>query len=91
MLKTFIVLFKILGWLALVGGLAAAIEVLVDPRTIATLGLTYISNSHWLIALTVLIGGVIYAMLFLALSEVTQAFLSIESNTRKLRELLDKK
>ncbi|MFA5967613.1 MAG: hypothetical protein WC805_03870 [Patescibacteria group bacterium] len=91
MLKTFIILFKMLGWLCLVGGLAAAIEILVYPQMIDRLGLAAISQSAWLVALAMLIGGVIYAMILFALSECVQGFLSIEGNTRKLRDLLDRK
>ena len=91
MLKTLIILFKMLGWLFLVGGLAAAIEVLVEPQVIDKLGLAIVSHSPWLVALVMLIGGVVYAIILFALSECVQVFLSIECNTRKLRELLDKK
>ena len=91
MLKTFIILFKMLGWLCLIGGLAAAIEILIYPQMITTLGLETISKSAWLVAIVMLIGGVIYAMILFALSECVQGFLSIESNTRKLRDILDRK
>ena len=91
MLKTISLFCKGLGWVALFGGLAAAVEVMIVPDMVNKLGFTNIYHSSWLLALTVMIGAVLYAMLFLALSEAIQAFLSIESNTRKLRELLDKK
>ena len=91
MLITISMLMKVLGWITLFAGLAAAIEVLVDPGVISKLGLTNTYNSSWLLALVVMIGAVLYTMIFFTLSEGITAFLSIESNTRKLRELLDKK
>ncbi|MBU1092738.1 hypothetical protein KJ836_03680 [Patescibacteria group bacterium] len=91
MLKTISMLLKILGWIALFAGLAAAVEVLVAPGMVSKLGLLDIYQSTWLLALVVMMGAVLYAMIFFALSEGVIVFLSIESNTRKLRELLDKK
>ena len=91
MLKTIIVLLKILGWISLVAGVAAAIEILAMPQVIDKLGLSSFSQSPWLLALAMLIATVVYTMIFFALSEGIQAFLSIECNTRKLRDLLDKK
>ena len=91
MLKTIIVLLRVLGWVMLVGGLAAAIEIMIAPQLIDKLGWMLIYHSAWLIALVVLIGAVMYTMIFFALAEGLQVFLSIECNTRKLRELLDKK
>ncbi|KKT52820.1 MAG: hypothetical protein VE96_C0007G0016 [candidate division Kazan bacterium GW2011_GWA1_44_22] len=91
MLKTFIVLLRALGWLVLVGGLAGAIEAMIAPELIDQLGLLNIYHSAWLLALVILIGAVVYAMIFFALAEAIGAFLSVEGNMRKLRELLDKK
>lgn len=91
MLKTIIVLLKILGWISLAAGVAAAIEILAVPQVIDKLGLSSLSQSPWLLALVMLIATVVYTMIFFALAEVLQVFLSIEYNTRKLRELLDKK
>ena len=91
MLKTFTVVLRVLAWVTLAGGIVATVEVVIDPSMVTKLGLTNIYNSSWLMGLAVLIGSVAYSMIFLALSEAVQAFLSIEGNTRKLRELLDKK
>ena len=91
MLKTIAFACKVVGWVALFGGLAAAIEVIVVPGVVSKLCFTNIYHSTWLLALAMMIGTVLYTMIFLALSEAIQAFLSIELNTRKLKELLDKK
>ncbi|MBU1092219.1 hypothetical protein KJ836_00905 [Patescibacteria group bacterium] len=91
MLKTFIVLLKALGWFVLVGGLAAAIEAMIMPQIFDRFGLLNIYNSTWLLALAILIGAVLYTMIFFALAEAVGAFLSLEKNMRKMHELLDKK
>jgi len=91
MLKTFIVLLKTLGWVVLVGGLVAAIEAMLMPQIFDQFGLLSIYSSTWLLALAILIGAVLYTMIFFALAEAIGAFLSLEGNMRKMRELLDKK
>ena len=80
MLITISMLMKVLGWIALFAGFAAAIEVLVAPDIISKLGLVNNYHSPWIFSLVVMIGAVLYTMIFFALSEGIQAFLSIESN-----------
>ncbi len=91
MLRTVALLLRVLAWVSLLGGIVISIIFAVSPSSLAQFGLVGQYNYIWLSILTILIGAVLCAILFFALAEHIYVCLSIEENTRKLRELLDKK
>jgi len=91
MLKTTILLLWVLAWVSVLGGLLIAIIWLAFPGVISQVGMASPYDSAWMSALVVLIGGVLYGIVFFAAAELLQVFLSMEENLKKLRELLDKK
>ncbi len=91
MLRTVALILKVLSYVSLLGGIAVAIILVIDPSRFAQLGFTMAYQYVWLCILATLITTVIYAIVFFALAEHIYVYLSIEENTRKLRELLDKK
>ncbi|OGB73990.1 hypothetical protein A2V68_00010 [candidate division Kazan bacterium RBG_13_50_9] len=90
-LRTTALLLRVVGWLSIFGSIALAVALWAAPTALEQLGLSGIYNSPWLSTLTVLIYGVVYAIISFALAEGIHAFLSIEENARKLREILDRK
>ena len=91
MLRTVALLLRILAWTSFLGSIVVAIMLWASPSVLEQYGLVTTYSSIWLSGVAVLIGCTIYAMLLFALSEGTYVFLSIEENTRRLKELLDKK
>jgi len=91
MLKTITLLLWILAWVSLLGGLVLAVIWVVFPNIVTQAGIASPYDSAWLSALVLLIGGVLYGIVFFAAAEFVQVFLSMEENLKKLRELLDKK
>jgi len=91
MLRTVALILRILAWVSLLGGAVSAIVIGFDPTKLSQLGFVLIYQYVWLTVLSIMIMSVVYAIIFFALSELTYVFLSMEENTRKLRELLDKK
>ena len=91
MLRTVALLLRILAWVSFLGSIVLAIMLWISPNVLEQYGLSTAYSSIWLSGIAVLIGGVIYAIILFALSEGTYVFLSIEENTRRLKEILDKK
>lgn len=92
MLRTLSVVFRVLGWAAVILGILAAVLIWFVPReTLTTWQLVGPQNDLILSSLFSLIMGIFYGILFLAISEGILVFLAIEENTRKVRDLLEKK
>jgi len=91
MLRTIALLLRVLAWISLLGGIIVSIMFAISPASLAQFGLVGQYSYIWLSILIILIGAVLSAILFFALAEHIYVSLSIEENTRKLRELLDKK
>jgi len=92
MLRTLALLMRVIGWITFVGGIGLTITILVSPVSLAPYGiLTNLGGSALLAALALLIGAVLWTIILIATAEWIDAFLSIEENTKKLREVLDRK
>ena len=91
MLRTVSLIMRVLAWVSLLGSIALAVLTLTSPGLLAQYGLGVGYASAWLSFLAMLIGGIVYAILLFAAGEAITVSLSIEDNTRRLRELLDKK
>lgn len=91
-LRTASLLLKIIAWVSFIIGIVIAVMVVVTPQSLIPYGIAVgLENSSWLGAIVMLIAGVFWTIVFLAFAEYIEAFLSIEDNTKKLREILDKK
>ena len=91
MLRTVALLLRILAWVSFLGSIVIAVILWTSPNILMQYGLSMAYSSVWLSGIAALLGGVIYAILLFALGEGLYVFLSIEENTRKLKEILDKK
>ena len=91
MLRTVALLLRILAWVSFLGSIVVAIMLWASPNIFEQYGLVTAYSSIWISGIAVLIGGTIYAIVLFALSESMYVFLSIEENTRRLKEILDKK
>jgi len=92
MLRTVSVIFRVLGWASVVLGVLAAVLIWFVPKDLLTSWQLLKPESDLILSsLFSLIVGVFYGILFLAGSEGILVFLAIEENTRKVRDLLEKK
>ena len=92
MLKSLALLIRTLGWLGFAVGIVTAITIFTSPQTLVPYGVNVtLNNSAFLAALSFLIGSIVWTMINVAIAEMIDAFLSIEENTAKLREVLDRK
>jgi hypothetical protein len=85
MLRTLSLTMRLLGWLIFLGGVALAGVIVAMPEEVLNYGFQIV-GTPWISALGILLMSIIYAILFLGAAEFILLAVSVDENTRALKD-----
>ncbi|MDD5605883.1 MAG: hypothetical protein PHR51_00940 [Patescibacteria group bacterium] len=90
MLRTLSLTMRLLGWLVFLGGIALSGVIMAMPDILVTYGFQTIGTPV-MSALGILFMSIVYAIIFLGVSEFVLLAISVDDNTRKLKDFFTDK